>query len=138
MPGKMNGLQPMPDFEIVTVVQKAGGCETAKRKDLPTGRLQNTSNPGCPTINGMPGIVIKVEPGSGDPSPVAIRQFRDIENVIEVPMRQDDSANRNPGPSSAGKGAVEASEATDEACIQQVEGASITKDVEAHPIVANL
>jgi hypothetical protein len=36
-------------------------------------------------------------------------QFRDIEDVIEVAMRQDDSANRNPGPSAAGKRTIKAS-----------------------------
>ena len=36
-------------------------------------------------------------------------QFRNIEDVIQVAVRQDDSANRNPGPSPAGKRTIKAS-----------------------------
>ncbi len=57
----------------------------------------------------MPGIVFKVEPGSGDPSPVAMGQFRDIENVIQMAVCDYNSADRNPGPSSAGKRTIKAS-----------------------------
>ncbi len=85
----------------------------------------------------VPGIMIKVQSRGRHPGTGAMDQRCDIEDVIEVTMRENDPANWNLTPSSIRKGTLEASRTTDKTRVEKVERVAVTKDIETHAVVAN-
>src|SRR4051794_38563101 len=90
MPRQMDRPQTLPDVEFVAVVEPSIGGERLEGKERPPEALQAGGDTGPPAIVRMSGVMIGIETWRGDPSAGFSRERRDIENVVEVPVGDDD------------------------------------------------
>lgn len=74
--------------------------------------------------------MIRIQTRRCNPGAALLRNRSDIEDVVEVTVRDDDSADRFPVPTSLAKSMPQKSAPADEPRIQQVQSRTIAEDVE--------
>ena len=128
--GEKNRPQAVPNVDEVAVVEPAVRNEGAEGQDGPADALQTTGD-SCPTaIVRMAGVVLSVETRGGNPSASLARNRRDIENVVEVPVGDDDATNQLVLPAAPAKGAMQKETSANESSIEQIKPRCVSKDVE--------
>jgi hypothetical protein len=129
MPGEMDGPQPMPNVDAVPVVEQAVGDERMKAQKRPADALQTTGN-SCPAaIAWMPGVMVGVEARSGDPGASLPGNGGDVEDMVKVPVSNDDAANRLVLPAPLPKGTTQKETSADESGIEQIQSGCVSKDI---------
>lgn len=86
----------------------------------------------------LTGVVSLVESRGGNPCTSLVCQLPNVEDMIEVPMGDDDSANRLVLPTTKTKGSGQQRAASDEASIDEIEALGIAENVEVDPKGAHL
>lgn len=83
-------------------------------------------------------IVIRIKSWSCDPCVVLFCQLRNIQNVIQMSVCEDDAAYWNFIPPFACKRMIETSDSADKSCINKVERVFVTDHIKTQSVVANL
>src|SRR5687767_11094478 len=88
----MDGTQAVPDVEEIAVVQPAIWDERLERKHAPAEPLEAIRHARPAPIERTPCIVVGVQPRCGDPSAGLARNGGNIQDVVEMAVGDDDSA----------------------------------------------
>jgi hypothetical protein len=127
----MDRTQSVPNIQVVTVVEPPVGRKGTKAKNGPAYAFQDSRHPRPTTVTRPPGVVRRVESRRRNPRTRLDRNGRYIQDVIQVPMGNDDSANRLPIPSALTQCLPQKKASTDESGIQQIQALRVTQHVEA-------
>lgn len=104
----------------------------------PARFFEGVANPRHALID-MPALAVRlVERMDGGPATRGRRDRRDVVNVIEVAVGEQDSADRETGPAAPVERATQGTDAADEAGVDQVEFVAVTQDMKANPGASNL
>ena len=79
----------------------------------------------------MPRVVVGVESRSGNPSPGLAGNRSHVEDLVEVPVGDDDAANGLVLPAASAKCPVQKEAPADESGIEQIQPGCVSKDVKA-------
>jgi hypothetical protein len=118
--GKMDGLQPVPDIEEVAFVEWAIRDEWAVGKNWSADGFQEPGDVGPTAILGMAGVVVGIEARRSNPGAGFARNGGDVEDVVEMPVSDDDSADRLAFPSASVEGASQKIASSDETGVEEI------------------
>lgn len=128
--GEMDCPQSLPYVEKVTVVDPAIRNKRAESKNRPPDVFQATCD-SCPAlIMRMPCKVVSVETRSSDPSASLACNRAHIENVIEVPVSDNNAANGLTLPTALSQRTPQEEPPSDESSVEQIHPRRISKNVE--------
>lgn len=118
---EMDRSQSVPHIEEVTVVEQSVGNERLEGQNPPPNAFQATRDL-CPAmILRMPGIVVGVETRGGDPSARLSCDYSHVENVVKVPVRDDNATNRLALPPAPTESPQQKRAPADKATVEQIQ-----------------
>lgn len=129
VPRKMDGSQTMPDINEVAVVEPAVRYERTKAKKRPANALQTTRDPRPTGIDRMPGVVVGIETRGGNPGAGLAGDPGHVENMIQMSVRDDNSANWLALPSAAAKRPPQKEASANESRIEQIQARCVLQHV---------
>lgn len=130
MPWEMDGAQAVPDIDAVAIVEPAVRSERPKTEHWPANAFQPTGDARPTNVARMPGKVIRIQTRCSDPCPALTGDCRYVQNVIEVPVCDDDTADRLAIPTAISKCPPQKKTPTDKSGVQQIQPRVVAQDIE--------
>jgi hypothetical protein len=132
MARQVNHGQAMPNVQVVTVVEKVRRSELPKSKEWSPYLLKASSNLRCAMIGGTSLVVRCVLSWSCNPRSGLFCNPSDIQNVIEVAMRNNDPDYPLAIPPLLQQCVPQKVATSDESPVDEVESFRVTQEVEVH------
>ncbi len=126
----MHGAKAMPDVDGVAIIDPAVRGEGLEAQERPPDGFEKTGAVGPAGISRLSRVVVGIESRSGNPRASFLREGRDIQNVIEMTVREDDAFDGLLVPTALMQGASQKRDATDEPSINEVEARIIAEHME--------
>ena len=120
VPRQMDGAQAVPHIDEVPIVEPAVRNEWLEGRKKSAKRLQVPSD-SCPaTVVRTTRIVLGVETGRRNPRAGLACNCGHVEDVVEVPVGDDDTTNALALPAASAKRVSQKKSATDESSVEQI------------------
>lgn len=131
--GKMNCPQAMPYVDEVAIVQQAVRNERLEGQNASANALQTTRDSRPAAILRTTAVVVCVETWGGNPSTGFTGDRGHVEDVVEMPVGDDDSANGFALPAALAECALQKEAPADESRVDQIQPGCVSKDVKIQP-----
>lgn len=130
--GQGHDAETAPDGKLVTIAEKLVGAKGGHAEQAAADPFGDAGDTAPAGVTGSVLEVFEVALRSGDPGVVFAGEGRCVEDVIEVPMREQDAADGQMIPAAGLEGCFQCVASSEEAGVDQVQRVTVPQDEELH------
>lgn len=130
--GQGHDAEAAPDGQLVAIVEEAVGAEGGHAKQAAADPFGDAGDTAPAGVTGSVLEVFEVALRSGDPGVVLAGEGWGIEDVIEVPMREQDAADGQMIPAAGLESCFQGGASSEEAGVDQIQGVTVPQHEELH------